>query len=68
MTHQGNQTKRKDNAVSGKMKIGAIVKIPSTNAGLSKGDNKKLTLVAIEVKSNSKELSLHKLSHRLFQM
>ena len=52
----------------GRTKVGDITKILSSNAVLSKGDSKKLTLEVVEVKLRAKELPSYKISHKLFQM
>ena len=57
MAHQGKQMKRKANTVRGRTKVGDILKLPLSNADLSKGDNKILTLAAVGVKLHSKESS-----------
>ena len=50
------------------MKIGDFVQISLLSGDLSKGDNKTLTLVIIEVKWRVKEPPSCKLAHRILQM
>ena len=59
---------KKSSTVIGRMRVGSIVQILLSNVGLAKGDNKNLTLVAVEVTFHAKEEPSHKLVHVLFQI